>query len=331
MKLPSWFRQEIPNTTLLKERTGLFRDLKLNTVCQSAHCPNLGDCFSKNQATFMILGNNCSRNCRFCAVENTNPQEVDPFEPQNVAQAVKKLGLDYIVITSVTRDDLEDGGVEQFAQTIKAIRNLDQNIKVEVLIPDFKINVKECVFNADRRKSNADGRRFSGFNLRVSALDPRESALRASINLQSLKLIIKAGPSVIGHNIETVPRLYPKARPQADYNRSIALLRKVKEISEDILTKSGIMLGLGETFEDILGCFDDLARVNCDILALGQYLAPSEKHLPVEKFYSPQEFEELKQIALVKGFKNVISGPLVRSSYKAKEVFEEITECMMSS
>ena len=196
-----------------------------------------------------------------------------------------------MVVTSVTRDDLEDGGAEQFVKTIKAIRDLDSNIKIEVLIPDFKRNT------------------------------------------ENLKTVINAKPDVVGHNIETVPRLYQKVRPQADYNRSISLLKKVKEFSQDILTKSGLMLGLGEGFSEILECMQDLKDADCDILVLGQYLAPSDRHIPIARFYSPQEFKELESLALLKGFKAVLSGPLVRSSYKAKDIFQqivskEVVKCM---
>jgi lipoic acid synthetase len=280
----------------------------------------------------MILGSNCTRDCRFCAVGNATPQPVDSFEPQHIAEAVKSLGLDYVVITSVTRDDLEDGGAGQFAKTIKAIRNINPRIKVEVLIPDFRIDTKEYVFNADKRKSNTDIRRLN-FNLRPSAFDMRESALNMSFSIDSLKIVLDAKPDVLGHNIETVPRLYPLIRPQADYNRSISLLKKVKEFSIETLTKSGLMLGLGESLSEILDCIQDLKDANCDILVLGQYLAPSEKHAPVKRFYSPEEFEEFKKLALLKGFKAVVSGPLVRSSYKAQEVYKSIlcseaVECM---
>jgi lipoic acid synthetase len=282
--LPRWLKKDIPDVNLIKERLSLLKKYGLHSVCESAHCPNMGECFSKNAVTFMILGNICTRNCRFCAVEKGVPLELDVNEPENIFQAVLDLNLDYVVITSVTRDDLSDGGAIQFARTIAKIRENNSDVIVEVLIPDFKGNK------------------------------------------ESTKILVEANPDVIAHNLETVSRLYEKARPTADYNRSLNLLKTIKELNCFIFTKSAILLGMGEIKEEVIQTMKDLRKVNCDILTIGQYLSPSENHLKVEKYISPEEFAEYKDISLSLGFKAVSSGPFVRSSYNADEV---LAQCMM--
>jgi lipoic acid synthetase len=252
----------------------------LHTVCEEARCPNLGECFCSGTATFLILGKICTRNCGFCAVDHGIPAPVDETEPEKVAQAVKKMGIQYVVITSVTRDDLPDGGASLFAKTIRAIRALDPKIKIEVLIPDFQG-------------------------------DPT-----------SLEIVLKESPDVMNHNIETISRLYNQVRPQADYKRSLNLLRKSKEFYPHFFTKSGFMLGLGETQEEVLELLRGLREVGCDFLTIGQYLQPRKDRLPVERFVPPEEFEEYKRIGEVMGFRAVASGPFVRSSFQASQMFK---------
>lgn len=249
--------------------------LTLHTVCEEANCPNLGECFSRKTATFMILGKFCTRNCTFCNVQKNNPTPVDPDEPVHVAQAVKDLNLRHVVITSVTRDDLPDGGAGHFAGVIGEIRRLDANVAVEVLIPDF------------RGDKNA------------------------------LAIVVEARPKIINHNVETVPRLYPEVRPMAVYKRSLELLANVKEMDGGMLTKSGIMVGLGEKEDEVIKLFKDLREVGCDLLTVGQYLAPSKSHHPVVEYVHPDIFEKYKEKALKMGFMHVASAPLVRSSYLA--------------
>jgi len=277
---PFWLNKRVDfhKAGELKELLG---DLNLSTICQSAFCPNISECFSAGRITFLILGDVCTRNCRFCGVKKGKTKELDPKEPQKVAEAVsrvkEKYGLRHIVITSVTRDDLEDGGAKAFKQVVEGIKKRVEDVTVEVLIPDFK------------------GRR------------------------QSLKTVISAKPDIIGHNIETVQRLYFQVRAMADYNRSLKVLKSIKEISPDIYTKSGIMLGLGEDESELLESFSDLRRAGCDFLSLGQYLQPSLIHYPVKRYIPPEEFEELKSKAQGLGFLYVASGPYVRSSYLAEE------------
>ncbi len=268
-----------PKVLSLKKR---LRKLSLHTVCEEANCPNIGECFSRGVATFMILGDTCTRNCPYCDVNHGKPKPLDEKEPENVAKMVKKLGLRYVVITSVDRDDLSDGGASHFAKTIKAIKALNKSILVEILIPDFK------------GKSGA------------------------------LKTVIDAKPDVINHNIETVPSLYPKVRHRGNYEYSLSVLRQVKKLSPDTPTKSGIMVGLGEIKEEIIDVMKDLRKVDCDILTIGQYLQPSLNHLPVSKYYTDEEFEELGEIGYSLGFKEVYSGKLVRSSYRADIIFDKI-------
>lgn len=278
--LPSWLTKEIPDINLIREKLDLLKGLNLNTVCVSAHCPNIGECFSKGAVTFMILGNICSRNCLFCAVEKGNPKKMDIDEPHNIAQAVKELNLDYVVVTSVTRDDLADGGASVFADTVSQIKKIKPEAKIELLIPDFQ------------------GSKVS------------------------LEIVTRVNPDVIGHNVETVKRLYSEARPMADYVRSLNVLKKIKRMSKTILTKSAILLGMGETWQEIIQTMHALKSVDCDILTIGQYLAPSEKHLKVERFVSPEEFDEYRDIGFSLGFRSVASGPFIRSSYNASKLLE---------
>ncbi len=281
-RLPSWFRQDIPdNKTLNLMR--LFSEFAVHTVCREARCPNITYCFRNKKVTFMILGDTCTRNCKFCNVGTVLktgqkcPPEVDLDEPHRISELVKLLGLNYVVITSVTRDDLEDGGAAQFARTIELIHG----IKVEVLIPDFcgKILNLECVLGTE--------------------------------------------PFVVAHNIETVRRLYSNLRPAADYELSLNVLSKIKELKPGIITKSSIMLGLGETEQEVIRTMQDLKNAKCDILTLGQYLAPSVNHYPVKEFISIEQFRKYQDTATAIGFKSVLSGPLVRSSYRAEEASKE--------
>lgn len=279
---PEWLKQKAPDQVVFEEMGRLLESLSLNTVCESAHCPNIGKCFESKTATFMIMGDVCTRGCRFCAVTKGTASPLDCEEPLNVATACMRLGLKHVVITSVTRDDLEDGGAEHFARTVHAIRLLNTDSTVELLIPDLLGNWK------------------------------------------ALAEIIDARPDIINHNIETVPELYEKVRPQAIYNRSLELLRRVKEIDGRIYSKSGLMLGLGETDEQIIRVMGDLRAAGCDILTMGQYLRPSEEHIRVHEYVTPAKFEELRDIALAMGFRYVASGPFVRSSYKAFIAMEEL-------
>ena len=280
MKKPSWLKKRIPPFQDLIKVKAILNEGDLHTVCEEARCPNLGECFSKGTATLLILGRICTRNCGFCSVEHGVPSPLDKGEPEKIAQAVKKMGLQYVVITSVTRDDLPDGGASHFGRTIQAIRALDRKIKVEVLIPDFKGD------------------------------------------LSSITTVLKEGPDVLNHNIETVLRLYPEVRPQADYKRSINLLKRSKESHPHILTKSGFMLGLGEIKEEVLDVLRDLREVECDFLTIGQYLQPRPDRLPVVRYIPPDEFEEYRKIGEEMGFKSVASGPFVRSSFHAAQMFE---------
>lgn len=278
-KFPAWLRKRLPPDEELREVRDTLEDLHLTTVCQEARCPNRCECFSNGTATFMILGRKCTRNCRFCAVCSEEPEEIDPDEPERVASATEKLGLQHVVVTSVTRDDLPDGGSEQFARTIRAIRDRC-NATVEVLTPDFE----GCVEDIDR--------------------------------------VIKAQPDVFNHNVETVPRLYPEVRPQADYGQSLEVLERVAEAG--LTSKSGMMLGLGESDEEVFGVMRDLRDVGCRALTLGQYLSPGAAHHEVVEFITPKQFEKYEQKGLAMGFAGVASGPFVRSSYNAGELAEEL-------
>lgn len=281
---PEWLKMKAPEMKVLNEMENMLKELSLHTVCESANCPNIGKCFKNKTATFMVMGDVCTRNCRFCAVSKGTPKALDAEEPVNVAAASKKLGLKHIVITSVTRDDLEDGGAEHFVEILKEIKRVNPNSTIELLIPDLQGN------------------------------------------WQALRNIVKAKPDIINHNIETVPRLYKKVRPKAVYKRSIELLNQSKKIDARVYTKCGIMLGLGETEEEVKEVMDDLLRAGCDILTLGQYLRPSEKHIPVVEYVTVKKFNEYRDIALNKGFKFAASGPFVRSSYKAFEGMETLRE-----
>jgi len=254
----------------------------LSTVCQEANCPNIRECFGNKTATFLILGRICTRGCSFCNIQKGVPLEIDPLEPMRVAQAAKILDLKYVVITSVTRDDLRDGGASIFAESIDQVRKTNPGIKIEVLIPDF-----------------------------------RGSS-------ENLEIVLKAKPDVLNHNLETVKKLYPLVRKGADYDRSLELIRKAKEYDKKLITKSGIMVGLGEKWEEIVESMQDLRKVGCGILTIGQYLSPSENHLPVDRYYTPEEFGKLKEIALQLGFSGVHSGPLVRSSYLAHQLSVDV-------
>lgn len=261
----------------------MFRSSNLHTVCESARCPNLGQCWGAGVATFMILGEICTRACRFCAVKAGQPMAVDADEPKKLAQAVKELNLRYVVVTSVARDDLRDEGATHFAQSIYEIRKIMPQTKIEVLIPDF------------------------------------------SNKMESLRVLVQARPEVVSHNIETVRRLSSQVRPQAQYERSLGVLRNFKNLDAGIFTKTSFMVGLSETHEEIEETMKDILSTGCDILTIGQYLQPTQlkRHLPVEKFYTPQEFDFYKQLGLKMGFKHVMSGPLVRSSFIAEEGYKD--------
>lgn len=279
---PSWLRVRLPSGDTFAEVRHLLDGLHLNTVCEEAQCPNKGECFRSGTATFLILGDVCTRRCRFCAVTKGQPQPLDWDEPKRVAEAVKALGLKHAVITSVTRDDVPDGGAALFAETVRAIEELVPDCKTEVLVPDFRGS---------------------------------EDAVRA---------VVEAGPDVLNHNLETVPRLYPVARPEADYRRSLGVLRMAKAMSPGMLTKSGLILGMGETRDEVLAVMADLVGVGCDLLTLGQYLRPSQAHLPIERYVTPEEFAELAAEGERIGLKHVEAGPLVRSSYHARQQVEAL-------
>lgn len=280
---PVWLRRKLPDLETLQKMRTLLRRHGLNTVCEGALCPNQGECFGQGTATFLILGRTCTRNCTFCAIPSEDrPPAPDPEEPERVALATAELGLKHVVITSVTRDDLEDGGASHFASTVKALKRHNPQIVVEILIPDFRGS------------------------------------------LAALQIVVESDPDIINHNLETVSRLYPEVRPQAVYSRSIDLLKKVKEINPEKITKSGLMLGLGERQEEVLQVMADLRTIPCDLLTLGQYLRPSGKHHPVVRYVPPEEFEELRQVGEKMGFKAVFSAPLVRSSFHAAEIFDKI-------
>lgn len=276
-RLPDYLKRPIIDTDKTRTVRKILKTKCLNTVCENARCPNKNECYTKNTATFLIMGGNCTRNCRYCNISCAKPEPLDLEEPKHIAEAVKALGLKYAVITSVTRDDLPDGGAEHFANCIYEIRKICPDTKIEILTPDFK---------GDRN---------------------------------SLDLIIKAHPDVFNHNIEAVRDIFKTVRPQGDYNCSLGVLKYVKENS-DILTKSGLIIGLGETFEQIEQTLIDLKNVGCDIVTIGQYIQPSKRHLEVAKYYTPEEYDELKALAQKAGIKNYQIGPLVRSSYRASEL-----------
>ena len=277
MRLPEWIK--VKSFTGLHNTKSILRNYGLSTVCEEAKCPNRGECFSKPTATFMILGSACTRNCGFCAVESSKPGPLDNDEPEKVAMAAKEMGLKYVVITSVTRDDIKDGGASHFARTVSAVREHLPAAKIEVLTPDFR--------------GNKD----------------------------SLKTVLDSRPDVYNHNVETVPRLYPYVRHQADYSNSLNVLMNAKSIAPEITIKSGFMVGLGETFTEIIDVLRDLKTAGCDTVTIGQYLRPSKKNLPVREYIRPEMFDVYKEIALDMGFKYAASSPLARSSMNADEMY----------
>jgi lipoyl synthase len=277
---PHWLRRRLPSGPEYEQVRALIEKGRLHTVCQEAACPNQFECFSNHTATFLIMGDRCTRNCRFCNVESgTAPAPLDSDEPARVAEAVEQLGLRYVVITSVTRDDLPDGGAGHFAATVREVRNRRPDSIIEVLIPDFKGDAA------------------------------------------ALRTVLDAGPDVLNHNIETVARLYPRVRPQAVYQRSLALLEAVSRYTPDIPPKSGLMVGLGETLQEIRQTLSDLKQSGCRFLTIGQYLQPTTDHLPVQRYVTPEEFEQLGDMARDMGFEAVASSPFVRSSYHAREMY----------
>jgi len=279
---PDWLKVRYAINDNFRELREIVHEHKLHTVCEEAFCPNIGECWRRRAATLMILGTLCTRNCRFCAVRHGQPLPPDPDEPEKVSRAVKLMGLKYAVLTSVTRDDLPDGGARQWARTIQAIRNQNPDCKVEVLIPDFQGN--------------------------FSALD----------------IVLFAKPDVVGHNLETVKSLYPKVRPQADYQLSMQVLNYAKE--QGFITKTGIMIGLGETMEQVTELMKDARIVACDIFTAGQYLQPTKAHLPVQRYVAPEEFKLIAKEGLKMGFRAVVAGPLVRSSYHANEQISHVNQ-----
>ena len=276
-RLPSWFKVKIRLGDHFRKIDSLVRTLDLHTVCQEAGCPNKWECWNRGTATFIILGDRCTRGCTFCGVEKGRPKEVDWREATKVAEAIRSLGLDYAVITSVTRDDLKDGGAALFAKIVEENKKINPDCTIELLIPDFK------------------GQQ------------------------EAIHKVVDSAPSVLGHNLETVKRLYPRVRPQADYKRSLNLLEHAKKRDGRVFTKSGLIIGFGETTKEIHQTMRDLKEVGCDILTVGQYLKPSRVHLPVEKFYTPEDFNELESRGREMGFAHVKAGPLVRSSYHADD------------
>lgn len=278
---PPWLKVRFPGGQNYMRLKSLMREERLHTVCEEAHCPNIGECWEAGTATFMILGDTCTRACGFCAVKSGRPEAAtDKLEPMRVANAVAQMGLTHAVVTSVNRDDQPDGGAEVFASTIRWIRRLSPGTSIEVLIPDFMGN------------------------------------------WDALATVMAAQPEILNHNTESVPRLYRKVRPKARYERSLELLRRAKELDPGTITKTGLMVGLGETEHELLQVFEDLLANNVEVLTLGQYLRPSAKHLPLVRYYSPDEFDSLREQALALGFRHVEAGPLVRSSYHAERQVE---------
>ena len=273
---PPWLKVRLPGGPNYMRLKGIMREGRLHTVCEEAHCPNIGECWEAGTATFMILGDTCTRACGFCAVTSGRPQAIDRLEPMRVANAVREMGLTHAVVTSVNRDDEPDGGSSIFAQTIRWIRRLSPETSIEVLIPDFLGN------------------------------------------WDALATVMAARPEILNHNTESVPRLYRRVRPKARYERSLELLRRAKELDPGTITKTGLMVGLGETEHELLRVFEDLLENGVEVLTLGQYLRPSAKHLPLVRYYAPEEFDHLRDEALALGFKHVEAGPLVRSSYHAE-------------
>ena len=275
-KKPTWIKAQAPTSEKVLNLKKVIREHKLHTVCEEASCPNLGECFSHGTATFMIMGDICTRRCPFCDVAHGKPLALDPEEPKNLANAVELMKLKYVVITSVDRDDLKDGGAQHFVNCINEIRHVSPNTKVEVLVPDFRHKIEKAV-----------------------------------------DILKQTPPDVFNHNLESIPRLYLKVRPVADYEQSLSLIKQFKQACPDVPTKSGIMVGLGESLDEVKQVLEDLREHDCDMLTVGQYLQPSRYHLPVDRFVHPDEFEEIKVFAESLGFINVASAPMVRSSYHA--------------
>ncbi|HEV8669744.1 MAG TPA: lipoyl synthase [Candidatus Limnocylindria bacterium] len=273
---PEWLKVRLPTGPTYENLRRLMRSKELHTVCEEAHCPNMAECWGAGTATFMILGDTCTRSCGFCAVKTGRPGAVDADEPRRVGEAVAQMALGHAVVTSVNRDELADGGAQIFAETIREIRRQSPGTSVEVLIPDFV------------------GRP------------------------ESLDVVLAARPEILNHNVETVPRLYPRVRPQARFERSLGVLRRTKERAPDLVCKSGIMVGLGETRDEVVATMRDIAAQGTDILTVGQYLRPSPVHLPIERYWTPSEFDELRDVGMTMGFRHVEAGPLVRSSYHAE-------------
>ena len=281
---PAWLKVKAPGGPTYLTVKQMMRDLRLHTVCEEAHCPNIGECWEHRAATFMILGDVCTRNCAYCAVAHGTPAPLDTQEPERLAAAVAQLGLRHVVITSVDRDDLPNGGAELFAASIAAIRQRLPETSIEVLIPDFKGSAA------------------------------------------ALEIVVAAAPDILNHNLETIERLYRIARPGGRYPRALELLQRAKQLNPGGLTKSGLMCGLGEEWDELIGAMHDLRAQDVDILTLGQYLRPSDAHLPIARWYTPAEFAELKRLGAEMGFRHVESGPLVRSSYHAWEQVEAATQ-----
>ncbi len=281
---PPWIRVRAPSGETYEQVRQLMRNKTLHTVCEEAQCPNLGECWGKGTATFLMMGDTCTRSCGFCDIKTGRPNPLDWAEPNRIAQSVRAMGLQHVVITSVNRDDRPDGGAPLFAMVIRRIRQLQPGCSIEVLIPDFK-----------------------GSEL-------------------ALKIVMDAQPEILNHNVETVPRLFKKVQPQDRYDWALSTLDNAKKMDPLVLTKSGIMLGLGETMEEVLETMADLVAVGVDILTLGQYLQPSKSHLPIERYYTPAEFDSLREAGLSLGFQWVESGPLVRSSYRAAEQVRELSK-----
>jgi len=288
LKKPDWIRVKAPVSQEYQATRDLIKNHKLNTVCEEAACPNIGECWAKKHATIMILGSVCTRSCRFCNIATGRPDQLDPHEPQRVAEALAKLGLSHVVVTSVDRDDLPDGGAQHFAQVITEIRRMSPHTTIEILTPDFL------------RKDGA------------------------------LKIVVEAQPDVYNHNVETVPRLYSEVRPGARYYHSINLLHRVKQLNPTLFTKSGLMVGLGETKQEVYQVMDDLRSADVDFLTIGQYLQPTPQHHQVMRFVEPEEFKDYERMARGKGFLMVSASPLTRSSYHAGEDFERLKQARLA-
>mgnify|MGYP002627306866 CR=1 FL=1 len=278
-RLPQYLKKGIIDTEKTKAVRRVLKNNSLNTVCESARCPNKGECYAKNTATFLIMGTICTRNCRFCNISGGIPEPLNIDEPEKIAIAIKELGLNYAVITSVTRDDLPDGGAKHFSIVVNTVKKYNPDIMIEVLTPDFKGNNK------------------------------------------SIDVVMASKPDVFNHNLETVPSLYKKVRPQAEYIRSLNFLKYIKDNSDDIMTKTGLMVGLGETIDELIQVFKDLSEIKCDIVTIGQYIQPSKKHIEAVRYYELYEYEKLSKIAKDIGIKHTFFAPLARSSYKAASVF----------